>query len=56
MFAHNPIMHSRTKHMKIDLFFVREKVMVKQLQIMHIPDTSNLADVHTKPLTSAKFL
>lgn len=56
MFAHNPIMHSRTKHVEIYLFFVREKVMVKQLQVMHIPDTSKLADVHTKPLASAKFL
>jgi len=27
--AHNPIHHSRTKHMELDLFFVREKVLTK---------------------------
>lgn len=25
--AHNPVLHSRTKQMELDLFFVREKVM-----------------------------
>ena len=27
--AQYPVMHSRTKHMELDLFFVREKVMDK---------------------------
>jgi histone deacetylase 1/2 len=56
MLAHNPIMHSRTKHMEIDLFFVREKVISKQLSVRHIPGTDQWADVLTKPLSTAKFL
>lgn len=35
--AHNHVLHSRTKHMEIDLFFVREKVLNKQFDILHIP-------------------
>jgi histone deacetylase 1/2 len=54
--AHNPVMHSRTKHMEIDLFFVREKVLSKQLSVLHIPGTDQWADVLTKPLSSSKFL
>ena len=29
-------MHSCTKHMELDLFFDREKVMAKQLQVVHV--------------------
>ncbi|KAK2354410.1 putative mitochondrial protein [Trifolium repens] len=54
--AHNPVMHSRTKHMEIDLFFVREKVISKQLSVLHIPGTDQWADCLTKPLSSSKFL
>ena len=31
--AHNPVFHSRMKHMEIDIFFVREKVPAKQLSV-----------------------
>ncbi|MCI37103.1 retrovirus-related Pol polyprotein from transposon TNT 1-94, partial [Trifolium medium] len=54
--AHNPIMHSRTKHMEIDLFFVREKVISKQLSVLHVPGTDQWADILTKPLSSSRFL
>ncbi|PNX97517.1 retrovirus-related Pol polyprotein from transposon TNT 1-94, partial [Trifolium pratense] len=47
---------ARTKHMEIDLFFVREKVLAKQLSVLHIPGTAQLADVLTKPISSEKFL
>jgi len=30
--AHNPVLHARTKHMELDVFFVREKVLTKQTQ------------------------
>ncbi|MCH95853.1 retrovirus-related Pol polyprotein from transposon TNT 1-94 [Trifolium medium] len=56
LLAHNPILHTRTKHMEIDLFFVREKVSAKQLTIVHIPGTDQCADILTKPVSTAKFL
>jgi len=54
--AHNPVLHSRTKHMELDLFFVRENVLQKELLIQHIPATQQLADALTKPLSSSSFL
>lgn len=56
MLAHNPIIHSRTKHMEIDLIFVREQVLAKQIQVVHIPDVDELTDALTKPLPSSKFV
>jgi len=48
-------MHSRTKHMELDLFFVREKVWEKQLQVVHVPGIDQKADILTKALTPCNF-
>jgi hypothetical protein len=42
--------------MEIDLFFVREKVLAKQLSVTHIPGIDQLADILTKPISTDKFL
>jgi histone deacetylase 1/2 len=54
--AHNPVLHSRTKHMELDIFFVREKVINKSLIVTHIPAQDQWADVLTKPLSTPRFL
>jgi histone deacetylase 1/2 len=56
MLAHNPVLHSRTKHMELDLFFVREKVLAKQIHVEYVPAHQQLADILTKPLSSTVFL
>nr|KYP72692.1 Retrovirus-related Pol polyprotein from transposon TNT 1-94 [Cajanus cajan] len=35
--SHNPIFHSRTKNMGLDIFFVREKVLNKSLIVSYAP-------------------
>ncbi|PNX69458.1 putative copia-type protein, partial [Trifolium pratense] len=46
--AHNPILHSRTKHIELDIHFVREKVLSKHLNVLHVPASDQLADPLTK--------
>jgi len=53
--AHNPVLHSRTKHMELDIFFVREKVLSKTLLVSHVPAHDQWADVLTKPLSTSRF-
>lgn len=48
--------HNDTKHMKIDVFFVREKVMAKLLCIYHILTLDQWAYVLIKPLSLARFM
>lgn len=54
--ANNPVLHARTKHMDIDIFFVREKVLSKQLVVHHILALDQWADALTKPLSPTRFL
>ena len=54
--AHNPVLHSRTKHTELDLFFVREKVLTNQINVVHVPALNQLADILTKVLCPATFL
>lgn len=48
-------MHSCTKHTELDLFFVREKVLEKQIQVVHVPAIDQKADILTKALTPPNF-
>ena len=54
--AHNPVLHNRTKHMELDIFFAREKVLNKSLTVAHVPAQDQWADALTKPLSALKFL
>lgn len=54
--AHNPVLHNRTKHMELDIFFVRDKVLSKNLIVKHVPAQDQWADLLTKPLSAVKFL
>lgn len=55
LLSHNPILHARTKHMELDIHFVREKVVSKSLLVQHVPASSQLVDPLTKPLSSSRF-
>jgi hypothetical protein len=51
----NPVQHQRTKHVEIDLHFVRERVALGDVRVLHVPTASQFADIFTKGLPSSVF-
>jgi hypothetical protein len=48
--------HKRTKHIELDIHFVREKVAIGEVRVLHVPSSRQFTDVFTKGLPSTLFL
>ncbi|VFQ60445.1 unnamed protein product [Cuscuta campestris] len=48
--------HQRTKHVEVDIHFVRDKVALGHIRVLHVPSSSQYADIFTKGLPSLLFL
>ena len=53
--AGNPVQHQHTKHIEMDIHFVREKVARGQIRVLHVPSRYQIADIFTKGLPLVLF-
>jgi hypothetical protein len=51
----NPVHHKRTKHIELDIHFVREKVALGTVRVLHVPSSSQYADIFPKGLPTILF-
>ncbi|XP_076908128.1 uncharacterized protein LOC143564868 [Bidens hawaiensis] len=51
----NPVQHQRTKHIELDIHFVREHVQKGLVRILHMPSRFQIADIFTKGLPRVLF-
>lgn len=51
----NPVQHQRTKHIEMDIHFVREKVAHGHVRVLHVPSRYQIADIFTKGLPLVLF-
>ena len=53
--ANNPVQHSKTKHIEIRHHFLRDHVMKKDIDIIHVNTEEQLADIFTNPWMRERF-
>ncbi|XP_022004078.1 uncharacterized mitochondrial protein AtMg00810-like [Helianthus annuus] len=51
----NPVQHQRTKHIELDIHFVREQVQRGCVRVLHVPSRYQIADIFTKGLPRVLF-
>ena len=43
--ASNHVHHRRTKHIEIDIHFIREKVALGEVRVLHVPTSAQFVDI-----------
>ncbi|KAL7594468.1 hypothetical protein Lser_V15G31405 [Lactuca serriola] len=52
--AENPVFHARTKHVEVHYHFIREKVLMEEIEMRQIKTDDQIADLFTKGLSTGK--
>jgi hypothetical protein len=51
----NPVQHQRTKHVEINLHFIRKHIAIGDVRVLHVPMTSQFMDIFKKGLPTLVF-
>jgi len=55
LLANNPVYHARTKHIEVHYHFIREKVLAKEIDLIHVSTKDQVVDIFTKALGTDKL-
>jgi hypothetical protein len=55
LLANNPVYHARTKHIEVHYHFIREKNLVKEIDLIHVSTEDQVVDIFTKALGTNKL-
>ncbi len=55
LLAYNPVYHARTKHIEVHYHFIREKILAKEIDLIHVSTEDQVANIFTKALGTDKL-
>ncbi len=55
LLANNIVYHAKTKHIEVHYHFIREKVLTKEINLIHVNTEDQVADIFTKALGTNKL-
>jgi histone deacetylase 1/2 len=55
LLANNSVYHAKTKHIEVHYHFSREKVLAKEIDLIHVSTEDQIADIFTKALGTYKL-
>jgi hypothetical protein len=50
LLANNPVYHAKTKHIEVHYHFIKEKVLAKEIDLIHVNTEDQVVDIFTKVL------
>jgi hypothetical protein len=55
LLANNSVYHARTKYIEVHYHFIREKILAKKIDLIHVSTKDQVADIFTKALGTDKL-
>ncbi len=55
LLVNNLVFHARTKHIEVHYHFIREKILAKEINLIHVSTENQVADIFTKALGTDKL-
>jgi hypothetical protein len=55
LLANNPVYHARTKHIEVHHHFIREKILAREINLIHVSTENQVVDIFTKTLGTNKL-
>ncbi len=55
LLVNNPVYHVKTKHIEVHYHFIKEKVLAKEIDLIHVNTEDQIVDIFTKALGTNKL-
>jgi hypothetical protein len=55
LLVNNLVYHARTKHIELNYHFIREKVLARKINLIHVNIKDQVVDIFTKALSTNKL-